>query len=147
MTSLVLSVAVLLIAGASPEEPALKVLKELSKQGNDVKSSAVVPYLDPKDGLVVDAAPEGSTAARWVTITKTNVDQHFSKVLVPMFQEGLFKATPGCKRTGDIIACSLMTPTSMPRTLEFVVRNGTAYMHKLYWSPADEGDGDDDLPM
>ncbi len=147
MTSLFVSVAVLMLSGASPEEPALKVLKELARHGNDVKAAAVVPYLDPKNGLVVDSAPEGSTAARWVTITKANVDQHFAKVLLPMFQEGLFKATPGCKRSGDIIACSLMTPTSMPRTLEFIVRDGSAYMHKLYWSPADEGDGDDDLPM
>lgn len=136
------------LAQAGTTGPAETVLAALSKAGDRPKAEVVKPYIDPKGGLTVDTAVEGSNTPKWVTVTQANVDQHFAKVLLPLFQEGLFKATPGCSLQGQKIACTLMTATSMPRTLEFVVVGGKAYMSKLYWSPSKEDDDeDDDLPM
>ncbi|GEM_PF-6056589 len=144
--SIILSI---MLMQAGTTAPAQSVLQTLAKAGVQPAAEVVKPYIDPVGGLVVDVATEGSKSQKLVTITAANLDQHFQKVLLPMFKEGLFQATPGCAMAGKKIVCTLMTPTSLPRTLEFVVKDGKAFMSKLYWSPADEegGDDDDDLPM
>lgn len=136
------------LAQAGTTGPAETVLAALAKAGDAPKAEVVKPYIDPKAGLTIDTAVEGSNIPKWVTVTQANLDQHYAKVLLPLFKEGLFKATPGCAIKGDRIACTLMTATSLPRTLEFVVVGGKAFMSKLYWTPATEDDDDDDdLPM
>jgi len=131
--------------------PADQLLADFAKLGDKPQPEQIVPFIHPTRGLSVDTSPEGSSTPNWVKLTAANVKSDFNTTLKPLFDLGLFKATPHCEKADDLWACSLMTPTSMPRICELAEGpNGKLFFVRIFWvpaAPANDGDDDEDLPM
>ncbi|MBM4371764.1 MAG: hypothetical protein FJ098_08925 [Deltaproteobacteria bacterium] len=150
-----LSLSAPVLAGGPPtEEEARAILGKLRELGGKPSCDSLKFLVPGWHRITVDRASEGSGKKDLVEIGSTSLQAECPKLLLPLFAEGLFQSEPFCTPAGGVIRCTLATPTSLPRLLEFFRQPGgeAVLLSSIGWpgkrvEPKEEDDDDDDLPL